>query len=170
MLAAAMPTHQDASQYDLDYRLKLGNLWANLAVLEFAVRVTLYLLDTPREQRLPPTFKIANLPVGVDIPETWLTGWNYFAPLIEEYNRRCSAIGRVGIDENVGKLRNSLAHGSITAPTVDHPMTLVRYDRPRDGTVRVIEKHVMTLEWLSAQSIRVYDAARTVLQHMEELR
>jgi hypothetical protein len=110
------------------------------------------------------------LPVGEEIPETWLTTWRYFTELMAEYNRRCQLEGRAGVDAGVGELRNALAHGSLTAASADEPVTLIRYDRPREGTVRVTEKHVVTLEWLTRQSDRVAGAAAIVLRHLNELR
>ncbi len=163
-------TPRTPSPYDVEYPARLGRLWANLAVLEFALRVVLYLLDTPRDQRHPPTYRVADLRVGESIPETWITTWENFSPLIAEYNRRCAELGRPRIDTAIGELRNALAHGSISAQSANEPMTLIRYERPRAGTVRVVNKHVLTLEWLSQQSARVFEAAAMVLRHQQELR
>jgi len=163
-------TPREPSAYDNEYPCHLGELVANLALLEFALRVTLYLLDTTPEKRLPLTFRIAELPEGQEVADTWLTNRRYFKELVDEYNRRCRALGRPGIDPSIGDLRNDLAHGSMTAPSPETPMSLLRYEPAGKGKRTGGQKCLVTLAWPKDQSGRVARAVTSVLPHLDELR
>jgi hypothetical protein len=172
-----MPTPHDGlspnlqpTQYDHIYPTALGRLFANLATLEFALRVTLYLMDTPAAQRLPLTWRYADLSVGDEMPKTWLNDWKYLSELIAIYNKRQAGAGLQQIDSGISDMRNALTHGGVASKSDRETLTVVKFGRPSGGVSRVLEKHVLTLEWLDLQISRVFGATRCVMARMSELR
>jgi hypothetical protein len=163
-------TKPSASAYDLGYAELLGRLVANLTVLEIALRIALYLQETPLDKQLPDSFRMANLNVGDEMDESWLCNWAPLSAALNAYNKLQVANGKLPIDDGIIDLRNALAHGRIIAEAQGAPMALIRFERAQAGKVRVTEKHVMSLEWLRAQSARVYAAAASVHNRMWELR
>jgi hypothetical protein len=155
---------------DRDYTYRLGALHASLGTLELALRTTLYLMDTPKADRLPPTFRIASLAAGAQLPESWLTKWAYLSNFIEEYNKRQLASGLAAIDSSIVDLRNELAHGVISAQTQHDPFTLVRFGKAQNGVVTVLAQWEMTPDWLSDQIRRVNDALIGINARLMELR
>lgn len=166
---AGVAPNLNPTAYDLIYPEAIGRLIANLATLEFALRVALYLMDTPAAERLPLSWRYADLNVGDAMPVSWLTDWRYLSQLIETYNTRQLPAELPGVDPGISDLRNALAHGGITASGTE-PLSLVKFGWPRDGSVRVCEKHVMTLQWIGSQTERALAAARAVIIRMHELR
>ena len=101
---------------DRDYTYRLGALHASLGSLELQLRIALYLMTTPRAERLPVgRFRIAELTVGTELPESWLTKFAYLSTFIAEYNQQQTAGGLPTIDAGILDLRNELAHGLISA-------------------------------------------------------
>jgi hypothetical protein len=134
---------------DAEYGARLGELYANLVSLEFSLHVTLYLYETPRAQRRLPSFKYPNL-------ESWLSSSSSLNDAIEAYNKMQAAEGRPQIDAGIIDLRNAVAHGRISGgSSSDDPMT--------------VEKHVMTLDKVRAQSDRARSTLRAVCERMSEL-
>ena len=164
------PTDLPATPYDVDYPARLGRLIANVSMLEFTLRVALYLMDTPRAARRSGDWRIAALSVGDEVEESWLTSWSSLTDLIAAYNDHQAKLGLEPIDAGIADLRNALAHGCITGATATDPYALVRFDRPKGGTVRVLEKYVMTFAWIGEQTRRTFDATSAVVQRVEELR
>ena len=157
---------------DRDYTYRLGALHASLGSPELQLRIVLYLMTTPRAERFPTdTFRIAELTVGTQIPECWLTKYAYLSTFIAEYNQRQSAGGLATIDDGILDLRNELAHGLIsTARPRDPSYTLVRFGPARNGVVTVIAQWEMTPDWLSDQIRRVNDALIGINARLMELR
>jgi hypothetical protein len=151
-----------APSYDAPYGAGLGELAANLVTLEFALRVALYLYETPRAQRRLPSFKIANL-------DSWVSSWSSLSDAIEVYNEIQAVAGQPQIDAGIIDLRNAIAHGRITGGSSADPMTVTRSDLASRELVRASEKHVMTLDWIRAQTDRVSSAIRAVHERMSQL-
>lgn len=158
------------TQYDREYPARIGRLFANLGVLEFSLRVALYLMDTPQLQRRPNTWRIASLAVGDHIEESWLTSWSYLTGLIQAYNERQDAVGLRQIDGKIADLRNAMAHGTITAGDDREPYSLIKFSPVTDGAALVVAKYVLTYEWIGEQTDRVYNASLQVNQRIQELR
>jgi hypothetical protein len=169
-MGGGMNMGADVADYDREYQWRLGSLHANLGTLELALRVTLYLMDTPRAERLPYTFRIAGLGIGSQLPESWLTRWAYLSNFVEEYNKRQLANGLAPVDQGIVDLRNELAHGLISSETPNDPFTLIRLSRPQNGYVTVLSQWHMTREWIDDQIQRVNRAATIVIARLNELR
>jgi hypothetical protein len=127
--------------YDAGYGAGLGELYANLVTLEFALRVTLCLYATPQAQRRLPSFKIANL-------DSWQSSWSSLSDAIEAYNKMQAKEGRPQIDAEITDLRNSVAHERISGGSFGDPISVT---------------------WIRAQSDRVSSAVRAVHEQMREL-
>jgi len=157
---------------DRDYTYRLGALHASLGSLELQLRIVLYMMTTPRAERLPPErFRIAELTVGTQLPESWLTKYAYLSAFIAEYNQRQAAGGLATIDNGILDLRNELAHGLIsTARPNDPSYTLVRIGPAQNGVVTVLAQWEMTPDWLNDQIRRVNDALMSVNTRLMELR
>lgn len=161
-----MPT----GNYDRDYPVMLGHLFTNLGNLEYALRIALYCMDTPRDQRRPYDWRIANLNVGEQIEDCWLSGYSYLSELVDAFNARQIAAGKVPVDRGIVDLRNALAHGQISSPGTTGHFTLIKFGRKSGTTVPVVERHDLTYEWFDRQ-LRLTNAAhRAVTQRVSELR
>jgi hypothetical protein len=143
---------QDVVEADRAYTYRLGALHAILNSLELSLRIALYFMDTPREQRLPPDFRIAGLKVGDRLPKSSLTKHAFLSEFVDEYNKRQTAAGLATVDIDIVDLRNELAHGLISATSPGDPtFTLIRLGKAQDGMVPVIARSEMTFDWLGDQ-------------------
>lgn len=156
--------------YDRDYPAVLGRLIANLATLEFSLRVVLYLMDTARDMRRSSDWRFANLSVGDRMEESWLSQWCYLPELIGNYNQRQASLGLDPIDTGITDIRNAMAHGVITAEGNAKPLSCVKFGRPKGGSVTVEGKFALSFDWIGEQTDRVYRAGLSVNQRIQELR
>ena len=166
-----MNANADIVANDHDYTYRLGRLHAILGSLELQLRIALYFMTTPRAERLPPeTFRIAELTVGTQLPESWLTKFAYLSTLVAKYNERQAADGLATIDAGILDLRNELAHGLISAAGPKDPWyTLVRLGPPQNGVVTVLAQWEMMPDWINDQTRRVNDAVMSVNVRLKEL-
>ena len=169
-LASYMADISRATAFELGYPERLGRLIADLATLEICLRVVLYLLDTPRPNRRSSDWRLADLAVGDEIEDCWLTSWSSLSQLVAAYNERETKAGLEPMDAGIPDLRNALAHGCISTPQPDGLQTLVKFGKATAGKVRVEVKHVMTFEWLAEQTRRTCDATLIVNRRLQELR
>jgi hypothetical protein len=158
-----------SAEYDAEYGQQLGRLFTNLIALDLALRIALYLQETPREKWAPRTFRLANLNVGDEIEESWLCRWAYLSEAVRAFNELQLAADRPQIDAGIVDPRNALAHGSIISEESAKPTVIIRFSRASQGKCRVTEKHVMTIEWLKAQTHRVFVAVQIVHDRLWEL-
>lgn len=151
------------------YALALGKLVGNLSSLEFTVRVALYYLETPADQRAP-TFRLADVAVGDTVPETSVTRWAYLSGLVAEFNRyHCDDRPELVLDEGIVDLRNAFAHGLISVEDLASPLILVKFGSANGGRVPVVAKYTLTEEWMADQIRRVHHAIEAAQRRLDEL-
>lgn len=149
----------------------------NLVSLETMLRIALYLMDTPREQRLPPeSFSLARLKPGDVLRESWLTSWHKLSELIDAYNSKQRASGGSVVDPDIVNLRDAIAHGRLIAEGWTTPLTLVRFCKPGKpgtpaaGQVTVEKSDLLDLAWFSEQIARIGQAGTSVAARIQQLR
>jgi hypothetical protein len=148
------------------HALGIGKLVSNLGTLETGLRVVIYLSETPPRQRLPDSFRIAELADGQILEETALTSWDSLGELISHYN---NLHPDAAIDEDFKRLRDALAHGRIVASGAKSEMRLVRFAKPRNGKVAVEMAQTLSLNWLDEQIKRTMEANRIVNERLHEV-
>ena len=146
--------------------MTLGKLVANLATLEFALRVVIYLCEVPPEQRRPVARRFTALSAGDELEESALTSWDSLATLIVKYNCHNP---NAPIPEDIGDLRDALAHGRVLTDEPDANLRLIRFGRPREGRVLVEMNQTLSMDWLDQQIHRLHDAVVLVHRRMREL-
>ena len=148
----------------------IGRLMANMWALEFAIRVTLYTMETPAAERRPPSWRFAALAVGDQLPDDRITSWDSLGQLIAAYNDREASRGPDAlVPTGIVDLRDALAHGRVLSDTPDGPKVLVRFARPMAGVVAVTEKHTLSPAWLNEQLALVYREVVKVYTRLHEI-
>lgn len=150
------------------HAIHLGGLIANLQSLEFLLRAFLQKLASARPLGIPYGTDVYSYPVGTELPESELTSYDSLGQLIDKYNAEMRKLGHPKIDPTLVELRDALAHGRVSAGTIDENLRLVKFDRPINGRVRVSFNEALTTSWFTKQKKRVYDAAQSVYSHVEE--
>jgi hypothetical protein len=150
------------------HALGIGKLVSNLVSLETGLRVAIYLSETPAAERVPNSFRIAELTltVGQVLEENALWSWDSLSDLISKYNELNPD---AAIDETIQDLRNALAHGRILAANPTSEMRLLRFSKPRNRKVTVEMVQSITLEWLDVQIKRTMEANLIVNKRLHEL-
>jgi hypothetical protein len=155
-------------EYERGFQPLLGRLIANLSAFEATLRITLYLIDTPKADWRPMNWKITDLRVGDVLPKDHLSSFDSLTDLIDAYNDRNANDSAQLIDREIVDLRNALAHGRILAPAQYAVLVLTRFGKPdrTTGEVRVIARYELTLDWLDEQVGKVSDASRSLHARM----
>jgi hypothetical protein len=141
----------------------LGGLLADFHSLEFCLRIFLHHLPHARPLGVPYGTDIYSLPVGTDLPENDLTSYETLGVLIERYNREVLAHGAgEQVDQTLVSVRDALAHGRVSTKDENQPMRLLKFDRPRQGRVRIAFNEEMNEAWFKKQKKRVVDEINRV--------
>jgi hypothetical protein len=103
----------------------------NLTALESSLRF--FLLKANGE-----TF-VAPKPGDADVPLTHMTNFASLGWLITEYNAKLNAEESEGfaLDESSVHVRDALAHGRLTSPSREFPLTLWKFGRVKSGHVPI---------------------------------
>ncbi|MBI3248042.1 MAG: hypothetical protein HYZ50_16175 [Deltaproteobacteria bacterium] len=141
-----------------EHALNLGGLFGNLQSLEFLLRGFLNRLSGARPIGVPYGTDIYSFPVGTELPENDLTSYDSLSLLVAKFNQEMKCRGTPEIDEKIVELRDALVHGRVSAAIQDESLRLLKFDEPKNGTVRITFNEVMTEEWFKEQKGRVYAA------------
>ena len=148
------------------YSIALGKLVANVATLELALRVVIYLSEVQPSQRQPVARRLTALCAGDELGESALTSWDSLTALIATYNRYNP---NAAVPEDIGELRDALAHGRVLTDSPDTNLRLIRFGKPRNGRVAVERIEALSIDWLDRQINRLHDAVVLVHKRMREL-
>jgi len=149
---------------DSDVR-NLGQAFANLLSLEFAIRGFLYEQKDKPHNPLPWGLDVNELQEGDSVPENALTDYSTLGELIRRYNERIAAVNpELRIDPSLSQLRDCLAHGRISARSPNGPFRLVKLSRPKNNQVRVVCREVLTDEWLTTKAREAWIATTNVMK------
>jgi hypothetical protein len=148
------------------YPKMLGQLVANIATLELSLRVVIYLHEVPVEQRQPVAKRLTSLRAGDTLEVSSLTSWDSLGELIAKYNLHNPG---ASIPEDIKDLRDAFAHGRILADNPTSDLKLVRFSRPKGGSVTVELAQEMSIEWMGEQIHKIHDIAETVQRRIREL-
>jgi hypothetical protein len=139
---------------DEGYATKLGKIWGNFHSLETVLRAILAQRDLREALTADQSFE--TLAAGDLVRETPLTDYASLGQIIKQFNTVVSADRR--IDPTLVELRDALAHGRVWSSNGSFPLRLLKFDRPKDGSVRVTWATTLTDEWLDQQRERVFNA------------
>lgn len=155
-----------------EYFRLMGNLVVNLQSLEFALRACLHNKDiSPKQQKSKFDKKIYDFKERDEVEENAFTNYDTLGQLIEKYNRIVESIdSSLCIDkERIVNVRDALAHGRIAgeSPSADAPQKLIKYDKPSNGKVRVINCFTMTKDWFDEQVRLIFENVQRVVKANE---
>ena len=129
-------------------RATVGTIVTNLQSLEFAVRLFLSQSVGPAD----PNLHIDRLKTGDTVAEGHLTNYDSLREVIRKANDRLAELGAPErVDESLVEIRDAFAHGRVFALQPDGPYRLVKFDRPKDGTVEVVAILELTRERLKLE-------------------
>ena len=131
------------------------------------MRAFLQALPSARPLGIPNGTDIYKFPVGTELPESELTSYDSFGKLIKKFNDEMSSRNLSGIAPELVEIRDALAHGRVSAASVDDNCRLLKFDRPVNGKVRVVFNERMTEVWFATQKKRVYEAFQFVAKNIE---
>jgi hypothetical protein len=127
-----------------DHARGLGGLLGNFHSLEFVLRVFLNRLPGARPMGVPPGTDIYLSPVGTELPENDMTSYDSLGQLFAKFNAEMVKRGKAQLDMRLVELRDALAHGRVSAAMPDDTLRLIKFDKPRNGRVRVTFNELMT--------------------------
>src|SRR5690349_14520417 len=119
-----------------DQAMQVGKIVGNLLSLEFALRIYLYdqQLVKPHEP-LPEGDILTSARVGDVVPHNALTSYHSLLQLIRLYNHNVTRESQ--IDESIATLRDTLAHGRVSAPLEAEHLRIIKFSDPRRGPLAV---------------------------------
>ncbi|GAB5540077.1 MAG: hypothetical protein Salg2KO_21800 [Salibacteraceae bacterium] len=145
-----------------DYMLNLGLLVAHYHSLEFILRVYLQAQPTARPVGLQPGDSPYEYQVGEMLPENELTSFDSLGELVQKVNLSLSESDVEVIDPEIVKVRDALAHGRVSAPSLSKDIHLVKFGRPQNGQVRMEFNEIVSVEWLNQKRINVVSVIKRV--------
>ena len=149
-----------------NYRERLGGVVENLHALEFLLRAFLQSLPSAKPIELPHGTNIYDSPVGTELPDNELTSFDTLNELIGRFNKEMAVRGQAPVDTTLVELRDALAHGRVSATTPNGYLRLLKFDRPRNGRVRVTFNAELNEDWFATQTRRTYQAIDCVSGHL----
>lgn len=132
-----------------DHATQLGKLIGNFQSLETVLRVFLDKVSASTSPRLPPGKTYFGLRAGEEVAVNAFTNFDSLDQLIDKYNAVVRAKDHaLQIDASIVAVRDLLAHGRIAADSPDETrLTIIKFDRPLNGTVHVTDSAMMTNQW-----------------------
>jgi hypothetical protein len=109
---------------------------------------------------------IYSFPVGSELPENDITSYDSLGQLLTKFNAEMEKRGHAQLDMGLVDLRDALAHGRASAAVPDDTLRLIKFDKPRDGKVRVTFNELMTEQWFASQKARVSAAINQVREQL----
>ena len=152
-----------------EHFIRLGKLVANYQSLEFLLRVVLQSLPSARPLGIPHGVDVYSFPVGSKLPESEITSYDSLGQLISKYNKEMARRQLPLIDNTLVAVRDALAHGRVSAPTLNGTLRLLKFGERTNGLVPVAFNVEMSARWFSSQTRRVYDAIRFVTDNARTL-
>jgi hypothetical protein len=107
------------------HAIQLGGLVASFQSLEFLLRLFLQKLPSARPLGIPHGTDVYSYPVGTELPESELTSYDSLGQLIDKYNAEMRRRGHLQIDPTLVEIRDALAHGRVSAGTIDENLRLL---------------------------------------------
>jgi hypothetical protein len=147
----------------------MGTLVVNLQSLEFALRGFLHNWETGWANQGGPSF-LENITEGQQLEENAFTNYDTLRELIDKYNSKVRPTNPdLEVDPGITCIRDALAHGRIASqsPLANVPQRLVKYDRPKDGLVRVTDCYTLTKEWFDEKIKWAYESIKKVSEANE---
>jgi hypothetical protein len=132
-----------------DHATRLGKLVGNLQSLETVLRFFLDKALASISPRLPEGKTYFGLRAGEEVPVNAFTNFDFLSDLIAKYNAIVQAKDQaLLVDASVVAVRDLLAHGRIAADSPDEArLVIIKFDRPKNGSVRVTDSAMMTDDW-----------------------
>lgn len=105
-----------------------------------------------------------SLPVGTRVALTRMTDWSLLKELIAEYNELAANAGRPLVPEEIGKVRDALAHGRISSRADERLLRIIKFSKPRKGEAEVTVEfnEAMDTAWFARQIALVGQAMSDV--------
>lgn len=145
------------------HALNLGKLAGNLQSLELALRAFLVNTEIASGSAFPQSTNLHDMDEGDIVPENGFTNYDTLGQLIKKYNSnpRISLVG-LEIDETIVDIRDAIAHGRVSAATYSGTLKLLKFDKPKNGRVKVTFSASLTEKWFAEHIKRVYGAVLKV--------
>jgi hypothetical protein len=128
-----------------DHAKGVGKIVSNLESLELLIRIYLTSANSQKIEFPTPTTK--------ELPETYITNYMPLDDLVEEYNESLEPEEQIhGVNTEVVKIRDALAHGRIFSLTESFPVTIYKFAKPKDGKAAVDYVETLTTDWLKEKN------------------
>ncbi len=143
----------------------IGKIVVNLQSLEFSIRLILNELQSVTETIKSQKVDFMKIKVGEWIPENYYTNYDTLGNLIKKLNTELEIRSLPErVDESIVELRDTIAHGRVLALNPEGPYRILRFSRPKDNKVKVVESVYITQDWLSHQIGRSESEVRRVIK------
>jgi hypothetical protein len=153
-----------------EHFFSLGKLWSNYHSLEFLLRA--YILEKSGVGiGLPHGTDIYSFTAGKELPESPLTNYDSLANLIKKYNSYIEISDKtLALDISLIDIRDALAHGRVSTDEEHKPLRIIKFDKPKDGKVRIVFNQEMNKQWFDSETKHVFNAVGKVYTAIKKLR
>jgi len=133
----------------------MGKLMINFQSLEFSLR--LFLCEANNETvKLPDTS-----PTQMEV--THMTNYDSLGDLLEKYNSIASkSASSFIIDTSLVKIRDAIAHGRTLSSSLNSPVRLFKFSKPKNNMVKVVYDQVLDEAWYKENIRKVFEQIRKV--------
>lgn len=130
----------------------LGGVIANLQSLEFYIRCVLSELPGSAPHGLQEDQNLYECKVGHELLESPMTNFDTLTQLISKYNHAAQSFDWEPVDAMLVEIRDALAHGRVAySGDEEHYARLMKFDKPRNGKVRVCFNVELSPGWFDQQ-------------------
>jgi hypothetical protein len=146
-----------AHQKKTSHSQQLGNLWTELNSLETALRLVLCEIEGI-PHLMARVHAIFEAEVGTVVDCDHFSRQLQLHELIEIFNEHAVSRGAPCVEPEIGEIRHALAHGRVTAISVEHDIRLVNFKGKKGGDLVICYSATLTEAWFKRQRKRVLDA------------
>lgn len=140
------------------HALNLGKLVGSYHSLEFVLRAFLSQEENSGGKGPNHGTDPYQLPVGSEMAEDPLTNYDSLTQLMTKANKHLAVGGQPALPDRLIEVRDAIAHGRVSTYSKDGVLRLLKFDRPRDGKVRIAFNETMDEQWFDTERKGINDA------------
>jgi hypothetical protein len=139
----------------------LGLCWAKFNTLETVLRIYLLRYNKQSESGF-------ELQEGDTCPETYLTNYMTFKELLSKYNKAVDNNLKILHGDKIVRFRDAMAHGRTVTQTVQQPLTVYKFSKPKNKSVKLEIKQVLSESYLKDISAILHESTDILVKALNQ--